>query len=824
MRADLRALTPATLAELTNRGLVKRATREIERSAPAITEDGEATVHATYDDGVTTALPVGGLDRGRCTCGAPGVCRHIVGLVLAYLSHTAEADHPEPDHPEPDHPEPDHPEPDHPEPDHPGSGHPGSGHSGSGNAGPGYPSPGHAGPGHADAEHLPGGHLPLPSAPTVEQSDVEAVPLADQTDLPAALPAGHPNPAAVPLTEGRRDLPVAPTAGRRDASTVPPVGHPGPAPAPTDEHPHPSNPDSANPARPPTKPTNTKTPAEWSPGEFTDDQLEARIGPRMFATARRLHRTGYVARVHRARPGDPVPSVELPTATVRFLVPGDLGFARTDAVGGARDDVLALAVWAFREADVSFPGDADAQVQVGGSAPGTGGPGLDAAVALASVVLREGAVHVGAGIAAEVAAVRRALESARMRWPLLAVDDLVAQLAAYRDRSARYRPAALADHLAEVHARHRAVTSTGEGGGRRALRSRVLGTDEASETPLRRARLDGLGARVSAVGGERVIEVFLAHADSATVLVLRRSYETDDSGPRLAGRRVAGVSIGALAGGAVVTESAARSASRAVRLGTRRLSRTEAMASRGSWPDLPRALIADDLAALAAELDALPPRPVRARVEAELVRVLPVAEVRSVTYAPGAQRLDAVIADAAGVTAVVSATHAACAPGRLDSMAAALRGELRYVAGSVRRAGGGVVVDPIGFALDDAGRTAGEARREPVGGVVVPDLAEAARGTVPDDAPALTTDAMGLALEEAAALIAELAHAGLHHAPATMPGRMRAAARRLRRAGLRRVAETVEVLAGRLGPDPGDAAVAAWVDAHLRVSLAAEMR
>ncbi|MGW4943034.1 GspMb/PilO family protein [Actinoplanes sp. NPDC004185] len=545
----------------------------------------------------------------------------------------------------------------------------------------------------------------------------------------------------------------------------------------------------------------------WSPGDFTDDQLVARIGARMMAAARRILRTGYVARVHRARPGDPVPSVELPTATVRFLVPGDLGFARTDAVAGARDDVLALAVWAFREADASSEAGADLQVQVGGTAAATGGPALDAAVALTSVVLREGAVHVGAGITAEVTAVRRALEAARMRWPLLAVDDLVAQLEAYRDRSARYRPEALAEHVGELHARRRAVTGTG---GHRALRSRVLGTDEASETPLRRARLDGLGARVSAAGDERTVEIFLAHADSATVLVLRRTYETGGSGPELAGRRVAGVSIGALAGGAVVTESAARSASRAVRLGTRRLSRTEAMTSRGSWQDLPRALIADDLAALSGELDALPPRPVRARVEAELVRVIPVAEVHAVSYAPGAQRLDAVIADAAGATAVVSATHAACAPGRLDSMAAALRGELRYVAGSVRRAGGGVVIDPIGFALD--------------GSVVVPDLAEAARGADPDDVPPLATDPIGLALDEAAALLAELAHVGLQHAPATMPGRLRAAAGRLRKAGLRRVAETVEALAGRLGPDPGDAAVAAWVDAHLRVNLAADMR
>ncbi|WP_370318657.1 hypothetical protein [Actinoplanes sp. ATCC 53533] len=338
----------------------------------------------------------------------------------------------------------------------------------------------------------------------------------------------------------------------------------------------------------------------------------------------------------------------------------------------------------------------------------------------------------------------------------------------------------------------------------------MLGTDEASETPLRRARLDGLGARVSVVGAERVVEVFLAHADSAAVLVLRRSYETGDAGPLLAGRRVAGVSIGALAAGAVVTESAARSASRAVRLGTRRLSRTEAMASRGSWHDLPRALIAGDLAALAAELIALPPRPVRARVEAELVRVIPVAEVRSVSYAPGAQRLDAVIADAAGVTAVVSASHAACAPGRLDSMAAALRGELRYVAGSVRRAGGGVVIDPIGFALADS--------------VVVPDLAPADRGTDPDDAPVLSMDPLGLALDEAAALLAELAHGGLQHAPATVPGRLRTASGRLRQVGLRRVGETVEALAERLGPDPGDDAAEAWVDAYLRVNLAADMR
>ena len=150
----------------------------------------------------------------------------------------------------------------------------------------------------------------------------------------------------------------------------------------------------------------------------------------------------------------------------------------------------------------------------------------------------------------------------------------------------------------------------------------MLGTDEPAETPLRLARLYGLGARVSAVGDERVVDVSLAHADSGTVLVLRRSYETDETGAQLAARRVAGVTVGALASDAVITESAVRSASRTVRLGTRRLSRTEAMTSRGSWQQLPGGLIAGDFVALSAELDALPPRPVRARDPAAAKRAI----------------------------------------------------------------------------------------------------------------------------------------------------------------------------------------------------------
>ncbi|WP_433381447.1 hypothetical protein ACQPZX_17120 [Actinoplanes sp. CA-142083] len=707
MRADLLALTPDTLAELTNRGLVKRATREVERDAPTITEDPDGTVHATTSDGTATSLPPGGLEAGKCGCGAPGVCRHIVGLVLAYRAHQT------------------------------------------------------------------AGAAAAPTTTDHDPATAEAA--ANGTSEGGASGAGVSRAGASGADASGAGASGAGASGADASGAGASAGSDGAGAV------------------------------GWSPGAFTDAELTARIGERMMTAARRVERGGYVARVHRGRPGDPVPTVELPTATVRFLVPGNLGFARTDAVAGVRDDVIALAVWAFRAADAQGPGETDLQVQVGGGGRAVSGPALERAVALAGLVLREGSVHLGAGIGAEVTGVRRDLDAARMRWPLLAVDDLVAQLDAYRDRSARYRPEALADHVAELFARHRAVTRGGA-----SLTSRVLGTDEASETPLRRARLDGLGARVSAVGEERVVDVFLAHSDSATVLVLRRAYETEEPGPRLAERRVAGVTIGALAGGAVITESAARSASRTVRLGARRLSRTEAMASRGSWQGLPRALIAADLSALAAELDALPPRPVRARVEAELVRVIPIGEVVSVSYAPGAQRLDAVIADSAGALATITATHAACAPGRLDGVAAALAGEVRYVAGSVRRGGGGIIVDPLGFAVGD--------------GVLVPDLSPADGGADPYDRPDPTSDPLGHALEEALALLAEIAHRGLVHTPPTMAGRLRQAADRLGQVGLRRAADATTRLAALLGPDPGEEAVAAWVDAYLRLSVSADLR
>lgn len=85
-RHDLLALTPDALAALANRGLVKRAAKDLDAgTVPTVDLAEDGTLTAVFPDGAETALPAtGGLEAATCTCGASGKCRHRVGAVLAY--------------------------------------------------------------------------------------------------------------------------------------------------------------------------------------------------------------------------------------------------------------------------------------------------------------------------------------------------------------------------------------------------------------------------------------------------------------------------------------------------------------------------------------------------------------------------------------------------------------------------------------------------------------------------------------------------------------------------------------------------------------------
>lgn len=82
MRADLLALSADDLVALSNRGTVKRAAREL--AGLELTEEADGTVLAAAADAVAQLPPGVALGDATCSCPAAGLCRHVVGAVLAY--------------------------------------------------------------------------------------------------------------------------------------------------------------------------------------------------------------------------------------------------------------------------------------------------------------------------------------------------------------------------------------------------------------------------------------------------------------------------------------------------------------------------------------------------------------------------------------------------------------------------------------------------------------------------------------------------------------------------------------------------------------------
>ncbi|MEM6531398.1 MAG: hypothetical protein AAF654_02175, partial [Myxococcota bacterium] len=91
-RADLLALDEAALIMLANRGLYKRATKDLEKgNGPKVEVKDDGTVIGHFSDVTTTMAPGVPFKHTECTCGATGSCRHRVALVLAFQAEHDEA-------------------------------------------------------------------------------------------------------------------------------------------------------------------------------------------------------------------------------------------------------------------------------------------------------------------------------------------------------------------------------------------------------------------------------------------------------------------------------------------------------------------------------------------------------------------------------------------------------------------------------------------------------------------------------------------------------------------------------------------------------------
>jgi hypothetical protein len=251
-----------------------------------------------------------------------------------------------------------------------------------------------------------------------------------------------------------------------------------------------------------------------------------------------------------------------------------------------------------------------------------------------------------------------------------------------------------------------------------------------------------------------------------------------------------------------------RSANRVVRIAESRVARTTAAPSAGRWDDLPEGLLIDDLDAEAARLAGLPPTLVRPRVVAETVRAIRVEAVEDLHFRPGAQQLVATIRAARG-TARLVATHTGAAPGAIDALARALSAEtaaVRFVAGHLRRHGGGIDLEPTAVAT---GAT-----------VIVPAFADASGEAIATTGSAVT-DRLAAEVAGALELTAELVHRGHRHLAPGWPQRAERAADLLREVGLSSAGAAVAELAREVRSG-GRELVDRWADAHIRLLVTAE--
>ncbi|MEV8532387.1 hypothetical protein [Streptomyces sp. NPDC051211] len=731
-RTDLLALDPVTLAALANRGLVKRAAKELDAGTGAVPSlSADTTLTGRFPDGTETVLPPNtGLDGGRCTCAAAGICRHLVGLVLSYQRSATPP---------------------------------------------------------AEAAVTPAEPAGATSPAGTDSSTGTSPGAAGGT-------AGDPGPAGE--AAGRRAGTGGP-AGTASGDAGGAAGTGGPAGA--------GGPDSGAAAAPP-----------WSPAEVDEEALTTALGARAVAAARRALRAGYTARLHHPTAAEPVARAELATCTVRFPVPGALGYALTDTAEDRRAEAVALAVWAFRAAAEADPADPPAQLDVGGPAgpaPAAVRERMEAALTLADDLLLDGTVHAGPVLHAALRGARDTLAAHGLHWPAEALAELTGLQADYTARGARYRPERHALLLVELHARHRAATHEGA-----IAASPVLGTGRPGTTALRRVRLTALGCRISGGPGERTAQVYFAHGDTGVALVLHRRWEVPQDGPQpvgrdLAARRIAGASLSALSAANVVSENASRTAGGTVVLGAGRLAGTSVTPVGSAWSGLPEPLLVGDFAAHAERLRRLPPQLIRPRVAADSVRVVAVHAVEDLGYDPAEQRLTATVRDAHGNRAALAAPYNPYGPGGLDALAAALQprpeGAL-LVSAFVRAAPrGGLLIDPIAVLTP--------------GGVVVPDLAAGSGRQDPAYAGPSAADPIAEALGAALTALARAAHRGLGHLGRGERERLAEAATALARTGLANAAGRVRAVLTALGQDGPRAAVPAWVDAQLYVLTAAEL-
>jgi len=512
--------------------------------------------------------------------------------------------------------------------------------------------------------------------------------------------------------------------------------------------------------------------AAWDPADLAMETVEATLAASARSELQRLLRQP--VEVH-LEPGV-VPAASMPMATVRFLVPHDLAYARCDCIAGQQCAHVALAVQAFR-----LGRESGLRVVTLGAQAGVAedvGTALQASVLrLVERLLQEGIVA-GMGVYANIMEMAlRAARDAGATWLELTLEALEQQIVAYASRSALYAEREVLSLVAELYARTHVQGGKGDVAG-------ALGVGEAMETQMGTTRLISLGARVCADGDGLRASVLLADTDTGSTLVFEKRFAPHEPGGRLNVhaapnlRFAPALLVGGVARGQLLTAVARRRADGMLTLGAGQGGKTSLMPHAGRY-DLPVPLRVTHIDTLMERCQQMPPALIRPRHRVRDVHVFNVAEVLGQAFSAGSQHWQAAaaLADDGGIV-YLERSYDAGAPSALSVLFAAAHGHcgpIRQIAGPTWVQDGKVVCEPWAISADC---------------LIVPDV-DAAIHEV--DPPLLPAGHETLALpEQIMRWQAEALHQGVRNLARDFAARSKALVAQARNAGYLESADRME--------------------------------
>lgn len=491
----------------------------------------------------------------------------------------------------------------------------------------------------------------------------------------------------------------------------------------------------------------------WNPGDFEDDVVQKKVGASTWRRANRAKSRGVRIRLKRGSK----PVAFLPTCSVSFLVPNDLGYARCDCSDSGLCQHIVLAIWAFRQEGEMAVFEASAKRAK-----------VDFSVSHrpVSTLLEYGLDESDQSVIDSLLSEVRTLTEQGLLWLADIGLELASMVEAYQIRSAAYDSHRYSELLVEWFARTGA-SQTGSA-------SLLLGLGESAQTDLEQTTLTCIGVKLWQSSELSKADLYFAEPDTGVVTVLKREWRESLSGPAFGNKRVGRMKLLDLSTGRLVTEAAKRRANRELILGRPRIGQNSLFSDNGDWGDrFRKPLLVNDYAALELELKDRELSLFRARVLAENARLFQVDSVTNLAYSPGSQKLMATLMDSKGHKARLEYVHTRGEPGALNVLAEALCGDVRFVAGLFSLTPSGFCVEPLSVVADNQ--------------VTCPSLAAAS--PLPGGIPRVSERQLESPTIKVWALCAKACHQGLRFTDSTVRKEAESLEPLLRNAGFYRTAD-----------------------------------